>query len=598
MTQKLPMPDKWKRAAIAASVIVFCISLTAGLSSGAGAQSTREAVIVSINDVYRLKGVNEGRLGGMARVRALRAELEREAPDLLLLHAGDFLSPSFLGRTFKGRQMIDLMNVMDGNPAVGAQDPRMFVVFGNHEFDDTHCRKNGPLADLVSASEFTWLASNLDFSACEKLSGLAGHKRIKPAQIIESGGLRIGLFGVTLARRGYQEIVADPIEAACHQIAALRAAGADVVVALTHLNWRADLELLGARPGGTPLPAGKRRCAEAPDLIIGGHDHNNLALPATAPRLFKADADAVTAWVIRITKGGDGAIKIDATLRTLDETVVPDAFVDRLAAQWTLRHDEQFCTRACLGQRGKPLKACLAKVPLGACLKEPIARTNSLIETEEIRNRSFETGFGDWVADRVRDIGKADVAFLNAGGFRLNEDIAAGTMIRRRHLAQLFPFANKIVVREVAGSVLWQAMETALLKRGEGGWAHFSGMAVRLQIVGGRQRLQRILVRRADGSTLEVGPDSKDTVSIASVSFVLANGDRHGFNLCPDLTDIWACKDRLEEKTNWPLDDMGADLPGFVEQQLRALGGENGLTLATDRRLCDPGDTDCLIDRW
>lgn len=45
----------------------------------------RQVSVLAINDVYRIDGVDEGASGGIARVRSLRRELEREDPNLLLL---------------------------------------------------------------------------------------------------------------------------------------------------------------------------------------------------------------------------------------------------------------------------------------------------------------------------------------------------------------------------------------------------------------------------------------------------------------------------------------------------------------------------------
>src|SRR5688572_22086571 len=95
------------------------------------AQGERTAVLLTINDVYRIEGVEGGQAGGLARVRTLRKELERDHPDLLLLHAGDFLFPSFASRLYSGEQMVAVLNSLDGNTS--AFDSRMFVVFGNHE---------------------------------------------------------------------------------------------------------------------------------------------------------------------------------------------------------------------------------------------------------------------------------------------------------------------------------------------------------------------------------------------------------------------------------------------------------------------------------
>lgn len=568
------------------------------LATPAAATSARKAVIIGINDVYRIEGLDNSSAGGMARVRALRAKLERTSPDLLLLHAGDFLSPSFLGRTYAGAQMIDLMNIMDGNPRPGAFDARMFVAFGNHEFDATHCGRDGPLANLVAASEFAWLAANLDFTRCDKLKSLAGHARIAANRIVESGGLRIGLFGVTLAYPDYAAIVVDPVATACRQIGELRAKGVDAVVAVTHLGWRTDMALLGLGTDGRPLPAEALACQHKPDVIVGGHDHNNMALPSAAPRLFKADADAVSAWVIEIEKPRNKPLAVKGRLVKLDQRAPQDPLARRIATTWIRHHDERFCLNECVGLPADKIKACRGAVANGACLTEAYAKTASPIETEEIMIRSFETGFGDWLADQVRAAGQADVAFLNAGTIRINQTLPAGTVLTRRHLEQMFPFKDKLVIRQVSGRVLWRAMEHAIAQRGEGPWAHFSGMAVQLAEAESAHKIARILVRRRDGRVVDIGTEPAALFTVASSPFLLADGDGHGFGLCPPQTTKTACIEELAAAPGWPTSGEGADIASLVRLKLREVDPARGLELQTDRRFCDRGQTDCLISRW
>ena len=50
----------------------------------------------------------------------------------MLLHAGDFLFPSLLSRKFRGEQMIDLLNQLDGDP--DADDPLMFIAIRKRRF--------------------------------------------------------------------------------------------------------------------------------------------------------------------------------------------------------------------------------------------------------------------------------------------------------------------------------------------------------------------------------------------------------------------------------------------------------------------------------
>ena len=90
------------------AVLLLCLA-----ASGAAAEE-RGFTILGINDVYRIAGLDAGTRGGPARVRALRAALEKSGLPVLLLHAGDIVAPSFLSRTYDGAQMIAVLNALDG----------------------------------------------------------------------------------------------------------------------------------------------------------------------------------------------------------------------------------------------------------------------------------------------------------------------------------------------------------------------------------------------------------------------------------------------------------------------------------------------------
>ena len=225
--------------------------------------------ILAVNDVYRIAGVDDGKSGSLARVRQLRVELERETPDLLLLHAGDFLFPSPLSRRYGGAQMIDVMNLLDGDPA--GFDERFFVTFGNHEFDGDAAL----LEERLAESQFAWMGSNLEWT---------GKGWIEDA-LVQSGGVKVGIFSLT-ADFGAPDWVgfADVEGVARQKTADLRRRGAELVVALTHLPYAADVELLETLGG------------DGPDLVIGGHDHDRMRIEtANGRQVVKADSDAVTA---------------------------------------------------------------------------------------------------------------------------------------------------------------------------------------------------------------------------------------------------------------------------------------------------------------
>src|SRR4028118_354041 len=233
-------------------LLVGCATQRPASPSAAGAGG-RTAVLLAVNDVYRIEGVEKGTVGSMARVRTLRAELEREHPDLLMLHAGDFLFPSFASRMFEGEQMVAALNALDGDTA--AFDERLVVVFGNHEFDKNKTKDAAMLDRRIEESQFRWLGSNVHFAEGEDGRPLVDGLNLEGSRIFESGGIRIGIFGIAIPTVGvqYVESFDGPEDTARRMTADLRSKGAEVVIALTHLHASHDRHLLEP----LPAPAGR-----------------------------------------------------------------------------------------------------------------------------------------------------------------------------------------------------------------------------------------------------------------------------------------------------------------------------------------------------
>lgn len=417
----------------------------------------RSFAILAFNDTYRIGGVEDGRVGGPARLRSLRRALERDYPDLLLLQAGDFLSPSFLGRSYGGAQMIDVLNLLDGDGA--AFDSRMFVTFGNHEFDRGKLAQAPLLNDRIAGSQFTWLGSNIRFARGADGRPLVGGENLTDSRVVESGAVRVGLFSLTLNSNWPAYVVdfAAPIERARRLTALLRAQGAEFVVALTHLPIAGDkavLETLG--------PAG-------PDLIVGGHEHSRQSWPADAPRLFKADADLRSASVILVTLPASGPATVAQRFEDLaGDDPVPDPQVDARVQDWIARHDMAFCAERAL--------------PAG-CLDRVIGRTATTLVAEEIDIRSRETNLGDWLADVALDAFRAEgaeVAFINSGSLRLNQNLPAGSPITRRDIEELFQFDSDLRLIEIDGHRLKAVLAKAAEGwPGHGRWLQVAGLAFR-----------------------------------------------------------------------------------------------------------------------
>src|SRR5438128_42047 len=160
-------------------------------------------------------------------------------------------------------------------------------------------------------------------------------------------------------------------------IADLRAKGADVVIAVTHLFKAEDQAIIN------------KFWRNGLDLLVGGHDHTQMVLKDEEgiPRGFKADSDARTAWRIDIRVPNGGRPLIEGRLITLNEAIPPDPEGATRAKSWRDQVEKNICDK----------RAKEGKEPNHPdCLSEKIGRTQTLIEMEELANRSQETGFGNW----------------------------------------------------------------------------------------------------------------------------------------------------------------------------------------------------------
>jgi 2',3'-cyclic-nucleotide 2'-phosphodiesterase (5'-nucleotidase family)/precorrin-6B methylase 2 len=534
------------------------VPAVAGLLLGAAcatphppAATDRTAVLVAINDVYRIEGVENGNVGGLARVRALRAELAKDHPDLVMLHAGDFLFPSFASRMLEGEQMIAVLNGLDGDPA--AFDERMFATFGNHEFDKGKL-KHAPMLDRrIEESQFRWLNGNIRFAKGVDGKPLIDAPNLETGRIVESGGIRLGIFGVTIPSLGieYVEDFDGPQATVRRLTADLRSRGAEVVIAVTHLDADDDRAILEK----IPVP-------EGPDLIIGGHDHEHMAVQAGGRWLLKADADARTATIARLTLDAAGRLKIEHEFRRLaGDAPRPDPALQGVVDAWQAKHEALFCTQ----QKAAP-----------GCLKEVYGQAQVPLVAEENKIRGQETNLGDWIADRMVATFAAcgaQAAFINAGSLRLNQDLPPGPMTRRQ-IEELFAYETPLYLLEIDGATLKKVAEQAVRAwPGSGRWLQISGFAW-VHDQGGRSARQVTLLAH-EGARL-IADD--ETVRVVTGDYLINPdiGDQDGYPFLGRDQVVADCAAN------------GKDLKKIVVEALAAAGSQ-GIAPQAQGRICQPG---------
>jgi 5'-nucleotidase len=464
--------------------------------------------ILQINDVYKIEGLEGGRVGGLARVRTLRKQLEAEGRPVLLLHAGDLLFPSVMSKYLRAQPMIRILNLLDGDSA--AFDPNLYVTFGNHEFDD---RDPGTLLGRIAQSDFVWVSSNTRYRSVKSAPGEPFSARLanlRDVVVKDLGGVKVGIFGLT-ADTQPRDYVAYDYDLPARRIAIeqalekLRAGGARAVVALTHQDLDEDVRLARDFP--------------AIGLVVGGHEHIFLERKVGATEITKADADAKTAIVHDVTVLDDGKLQDSFRKVSLGPDVEKDAAVDGEVQTWLSE------------------LATTVKVQTGRDLMEVVGETENLLEGVEPAVRGRETALGNLLTDVIRDRTKTDVAFINGGAIRINDDIPPGP-IRNYDLEGIFYFDNSVVAFTITGSELLDLLRTSISKvhTGHGRFLQVSGIRFRYHVAGTPEEP----VYTIDASEVEVTPrgasrwqplDLTRSYSAASLDYLWENGYRDGYPL-------------------------------------------------------------------
>lgn len=425
---------------------------------------------VSVNDIDRMGESRDGR-GGVARLAAVLEGERAENPNTFLIHAGDTISPCLLCGFDNGAHMIALFNELE---------PAVFVP-GNHEFDF------GPEVYLERAGEATFpiLAANIRGADGQPLPG---HE---DTRMIEVEGVKVGFLGLTTATTTQVSSpgdlqFADEVETARAQAAALREAGADIVVAVAHSGRDVDFAMYDGRVA---------------DVVLTGHDHDLRVVynGRTAMVESSSQADFVVVTHLDVTVEVDGDER-DVSWRPRFEvvdtaTVEPNPEIAGLVAGY--------------------------EAELSEALDVEIGTTAIELDSRRASVRSMETAIGNVITDAMRAATGADVALTNGGGIRADKIYEPGTTLTRRDVFSELPFGNATVLVTISGEDLKAALEHgyARLPEASGAFPQISGMSVVVDPA--EAPGSRVVSITVGGEPL----DPAKTYRLATNDFLLRGGD-------------------------------------------------------------------------
>lgn len=422
-------------------LFIFLLVFT-GCRSSQNNSSDSEDIIkltfLHINDVYEIGGVSGGKYGNFARVAQLKKDLLKENPNTYLVLSGDFLNPSVLGtlklngKRISGQQMVDVMNAAKMD----------FVTFGNHEFD----LKENEVLERINESNFEWIASNTFYYNDDKIQPFTRKGNKLPTYLTiepknkNGESIKIGILGIT-TKYNQPDFVryTDEYETA-KNIDTQIESQTDFTIAITHLLENEDEKLAGIVPNLK--------------LLMGGHDHNNMKFTYGKTIMAKADANARTAYIHRITynkKTKD--LKIDSELKTIDNSIGYEPITKAAIEKWDKIADSVFDAQ-------------------GFDVRREIYKLDEPLDARETTIRNKQTNAGTLIVDAMANaFPNSELAILGSGSVRLDDQLM-GT-ITEYDILRMLPFGGKIYQFNTSGEILIQFLDAGIKNKGTGGYLQY-----------------------------------------------------------------------------------------------------------------------------
>ncbi|UWQ59878.1 thiosulfohydrolase SoxB [Leisingera caerulea] len=342
------------------------------------ADGSPSAYALTYNDFSALAKAY-GRVGGMDRVATIINAIRADRPDALLLDGGDTWHGSYTCHHTQGQDMVNVMNALK-------PDAMTF----HWEFTLGSDRVN----EIVENLPFAALGQNIFDAEWDEPAEL-----FKPYKFFERCGAKVAVIGqafpyMPIANPGWMfpeysfGIRDEHMQAMVDEV---RAAGADVVVVLSHNGFDVDKKMAGKVQGI--------------DVILSGHTHDALPEPVLAGKTHIIASGSNGKFVSRV----DLDVR-DGQLMGLRHKLIP-VFSDVIAPD--------------------PAVAQLIeaeRAPFKAQLEEVIGQTDTLL----YRRGNFNGTWDDLICDALLSEREADIAM--SPGVRWGPSLVPGDDITREDI--------------------------------------------------------------------------------------------------------------------------------------------------------------------
>ncbi len=456
------------------TVLTISFILVFSISTGILAADL-DLTILHTNDTHgRLE---EGKYDGMgfAKISTLVNDFRDKEDHVLLLDAGDVFHGQNIVNLVEGESAAEILN------SIGYDA----VTLGNHDFNFGQER----IEELNDMTDFPLLAANLD---PELVDGYV---------VEEIDGVEVGIFGLATPETAYKThpknveglTFRDPVEVSQEMVDKL-SDEVDVIIALSHL---------GMSEGSDHTSTMVAEEVDGIDLIVDGHSHHVLeeGEMVNDTLIVQAGEYDKNLGIVNLEIEDNEVVNKEASLYTKEEAedVEPDSDILDLIADIKDKNEE--------------------------ITSEVIGETAVELDGERENVRTGETNLGNLLTDAMLDAVDAEVAITNGGGIRASIDKGDVT---RGEVISVLPFGNTVVVKEMKGSKLLDALEHGVSEypATEGLFPQIGGM--NLVFAFDRPAGERVLEVRVNGEPL----DYDSTYRVATNDFMAAGGD--GYDMFED----------------------------------------------------------------
>lgn len=467
------------------TILLATLLATATFLTPASAETVNLTFLLT-NDIYNME--NDTGRGGFARLNAVVKAERAKGGNVIYAHAGDLISPALLSGLDQGEHTIALTNLAP---------PDIFTP-GNHEFDfgEQVFRKR------MSEAKFPLFAANMRDRNDQPLQGF------KDSEIRDFAGLKVGIVGLSAddspvkSGPGDNLVFAPTFETALAKAKELKAAGADLIVAVAHAKRELDLRLYESGVF---------------DIILSGDDHDLALLYDGHTVLAESmtEANYVTAIDVKADvteKDGKRSVTWWPDFRLIDTAeVTPDPETQARIDAYKKELDEDL------------------SVVIGTS-SEPLDSRKAILRTQE-------AAIGNLVADALRAQTQADIAIVNGGGIRGNKQYPAGTQLTRRDILSELPFGNRTVKLAVTGDMIKAALENGVsdVANAAGRFPQVSGLSFTAD-------LMRPVGQRVDNVMIAGKPlDPAATYTLATNDYMAGGGD--GYTALEAGTSLLGARD-------------------------------------------------------